>query len=163
MPMGSQGHLIHLLWSLPSPEIWYPPPSTPMSCTQIQAHGDPDGLSWSQVPLDLQSHVAGIPSGFPAVFHFSAECWGLISCFTPMFNLLNQDSINWFRPGFWWLMPDTPFLLGSGSSSVLPSPVQPGSCRTGDQMCCFPQLNKWWWIRPYFRWLVFYLYNSVNL
>lgn len=148
---GSQGHLIHLLWSLPSPEIGYPPHSTPTSHAWVQAHGDLGGLSRSQVLLDLQKHVTGVPLGFPAVFRFSAECWRPISCFTPMFNLLNQDSMNWFRPGFWWLMPGTPFLLGSGSSSVLPSPLQPGSYKTGDHMCCSPPLNKWWWIRPYFR------------
>lgn len=161
--MSSQDHLIHLLRSLPYPGTGYPPPSTPMSHAWVEGHGDPGGLSWSQVLMDLQSHVAGIPSAFPAVFCFSAECWGPISCFTPMLNLLNQDSMNWFRPGFWWLMPGTPFLLGSSSSSVLPSPVpKPVSYRTGAQMCCFPPLNKWWWIRSYFRWLVF-IYTTVSI
>lgn len=74
MALGSQGDLIPLLWSLPFPDTGYLPPAHLCLMPVSKARGDLGGPSQSQVWLDIQSHVAGIALGFPAVFHFSAEC-----------------------------------------------------------------------------------------
>lgn len=153
MAVGSQGHPIHLLLSLTSPETGYPPHSTPVSHAWVQALVEPGGLSQSQVLLDLQACgwcPPAFPSSCPAsvrnaedpspVSHQCLTCWIRTPC---------NDS----GPCFWWLMLGTPFLLGSSSSLVLPN-------------CSARQLQNW---RPDVLLTpaeqvvaAFYLYSSVS-
>lgn len=136
----SPGHLLRLSWP------WLPQETGSILCTTVPRL-DPSPWRPRPCPAGSASSCRGSRAMSLASPEASQQPSAPVqraegpSVFTAVFNLLNQDSANWFRLRFWWLMPGTPFLLGSSSYSVLPSPVQPGSYRAGDQLC-FPPCEQ---------------------